>query len=173
MEVMNETQLIQLAKNGESDAYCTLVERYQAGVIIHCERFVQDRHTAEDLAQDAFVKAYYSLNKYDKTKGAFSTWLYAVATNLAKDYIRKHRTHINLDDIAEIPTASERLSASEKQEIRTAVLALQPPEYAKAVQAYYWQGKRYDEIANELHVPTSTIGTWLERAKVQLRKELS
>lgn len=170
---MKEIQLINLAKNGETDAYCALVERYQAGVIIHCERFVQDRQVAEDIAQDAFVKAYYSLHKHDQTKGAFTTWLYTIATNLSKDYLWRHRKHINLDDIAEIPDSPERLNASEKQEIRAAVMALQPPEYAKAIQAYYWQGKRYEEIATELQVPASTIGIWLERAKVQLRKELS
>lgn len=173
MGVMNEKQLIQLAKNGEADAYCTLVERYQAGVIIHCDRFVNDRHVAEDIAQEAFVKAYYSLNKYRGTKGAFSTWLYAVATNLAKDYLRKHRMHVNVSEISEIPAQTEHLSGSEKQEIRTAVAALHPPEYARVIEAYYWHGKRYDQIAAELDVPISTVGTWLERAKVQLRKELA
>lgn len=173
MKVMNEKQLIQLAKQGEADAYCTLVERYQAGVIIHCDRFVNNRQAAEDIAQDAFVKAYYSLNQYSHDKGAFSTWLYVVATNLAKDYIRKHRIQVDVREIAEIPAQTENMSSSEKQEIRDAVKALQPPEYAKVIEAFYWHGKRYDQIAAELKVPTSTVGTWLERAKLQLRKELA
>ena len=173
MKVMDEKQLIQLAKQGEADAYCTLVERYQAGVIIHCDRFVNNRQTAEDIAQDAFVKAYYSLNQYSHDKGAFSTWLYAVATNLAKDYIRKHRLHVNVNEIADVPAQTEQLSISEKREIRVAVKDLQPPEYAKVIEAFYWHGKRYEQIAAELNVPTSTVGTWLECAKVQLRKELA
>lgn len=170
---MKELQLIQLAKNGEADAYCALVERYQAGVIIHCDQFVRDRSVAEDIAQDAFVKGYHTLNKYDETKGAFSTWVYAIATNLAKDHIRRRRQQVSLDIIANIPSEPPILSSAERQEIRTVVKALQPPEYAKVIEAYYWHGKRYEEIANEMKVPASTIGTWLDRAKTQLRKELS
>jgi RNA polymerase sigma-70 factor (ECF subfamily) len=173
MEAMKEIQLVKLAADGEADAYCTLVERYQAGVIIHCERLVADRSVAEDIAQDAFVKAYYSLNRYDAAKGTFSTWLYAIATNLVKDYFRQSRPHVDIDGIAETMSAPQQLSASEKREVHTAVANLEPPEYARVIRAYYWEGRCYEDIANELRVPVSTIGTWLNRAKVQLRKELS
>ena len=80
---MNELQVIQLIKNGEHEAYRQLVERYQVGLIIHCDRLVQDRDIAEDIAQEAFVKAFYSINKFDQSKGSFSTWLYIIATNKA------------------------------------------------------------------------------------------
>lgn len=169
---MEENQIIILVKNGEADAYRELVDRYQAGLIIHCDRFINDRAAAEDVAQDAFVKAYYKLNKFDSTKSSFSTWLYSIATNTAKDYLRKaHKTTLleNSEDIVECPP---QLSKEEISDVQRAVQNLRPPEYSHVVRAYYWEGKGYDEIASELHVPTSTVGTWLKRAKVQLRKEL-
>lgn len=173
MKVMKEIQLITLARRGETDAYRTLVERYQAGVIIHCDRMVSDRDLAEDIAQETFVKAYYSLGRYDDAKGAFSTWLYQIATNQTKDYLRAHHQAIPLDSDIDIPGHTDTLTEAEKHEIRQAVSRLEPPEYAAVIAAYYWEGKRYEEIAAAQHVPVATIGTWIRRAKQQLRKELS
>ncbi len=170
---MDENKIITLIINGENETYRALVERYQAGVIIHCDALVHDRQTAEDIAQEAFVKAFYSLRKFNSEKGAFSTWLYRIATNLAKDHLRKRRDKQALADIDTIAVEPPTLSEAEAKEIRQAVHKLEPPEYARVVQAYFWEGKRYEEIADELHVPIGTIGTWLARAKRQLRKELS
>ena len=170
---MNEKRIITLVKNGEHDAYRSLVERYLPGVIIHCDQFVHDRDAAEDLAQETFVKAYYAISSYDIEKGAFSTWIYHIASNLARDYLRSHRHKVDLSEIEAIPPDLPILSDSEKNEIRAKVQALAPPEYARVIEAYYWEGKRYDQIATELDVPAGTIATWLKRAKLQLRKELS
>lgn len=169
---MNEEKLINLVQNGETDAYRPLVERYQAGVVIHCENIVKNRQTAEDIAQNAFVKAYYSINKFNPAKGAFSTWLYSIATNLAKDTLRKERKKLPLDEAESIPNEASSLNESERAEIQQAVQSLQPPEYSRVIQAYYWEGLRYEDIAKELDVPVGTIGTWMKRAKLQLRKEL-
>lgn len=169
---MNEQQLIRLVQDGESDAYRSLVERYQVGLIIYCNRFVQDRDVAEDIAQEAFIKAFYSIGEFDSTRAAFSTWVYRIANNTAKDYLRKARVTTPLPDY-DIPSESATLSESEANEIRHAVSQLEPPEYAHAIRAYYWEGKRYDTIAKELNVPAATIGTWIRRAKVKLRKELA
>ena len=170
---MDEKQIITLVKSGEHDAYRVLVERYLPGIIIHCDQFVHDRDTAEDLAQEAFVKAFYAISTYQADKGAFSTWIYHIASNLARDYLRSHRHRVDLSEIEAIPHELPILSDSEKSEIRAKVQALVPPEYARVVEAYYWEGKRYDQIATELDVPAGTIATWLKRAKLQLRKELS
>ena len=172
MREMNEQTIIDLIKNGERDAYRQLVERYQVGLIIHCDRLLGDRDVAEDVAQEAFVRAYYSIDKFNPDKGSYSTWLYTIATNLAKDHYKKSHQSQPLPDF-EIPAASGELSAGEASEIRRVVRALEPPEYARVIQAYYWEGKHYETIAEELHVPVATIGTWIKRAKLKLRKELA
>lgn len=168
---MSEEQTLALIKNGEHEAYQQIVERYQTGLIIYCDRFVQDRDVAEDIAQEAFVRAFYSINKFDQSKGAFSTWLYTIATNKAKDYLRRSRKTMPLLDY-DIAAESGVISQGEAEEIRRIVARLQPPEYATVIQKYYWEGKRYEAIAQELNVPLSTVKAWIRRAKAMLRKEL-
>ena len=173
MKAMSEEQIIQLVQNGEKDAYRRIVERYQAGVIIYCENIVHDRDSAEDIAQMAFIKAYKKIGAYRSTSAAFSTWLYAIARNQALDYMRKNKIFYPIDDAENIKAPTEMLSLPEKREIREKFAALKPPEYARVIEAYYWQGLRYEQIAEELGVPATTVGTWLSRAKNSLRKELA
>lgn len=65
------------------------------------------------------------------------------------------------------------LEEEQREEVRKAVIALVPPKYRKVVEAYYWHGKSYQQIADELDVPVNTIRTWLRRAKEQMREKLS
>lgn len=172
--MIEEARAIRNILAGHTDEYRILVDRYQVGLIIHCENIVRDRYDAEDIAQDAFVKAYRSLADFDDTKARFSTWLYRIATNMALDHLRRNKRTVNTDDIEKLAgvTMPEYLEQDEKELIRRAVLQLQPPKYCKVVQGYYWQGKSYDELALEFGTSASTIGTWLRRAKAQLRKEI-
>ena len=172
--MVNETELIRSIIAG-ADRYEELVNRYHVGLIIHCEHLVGDRDDAEDIAQEAFVKAYLRLKDFDYNKSHFSTWLYKIATNLAIDYLRA-RKHIvdvhNLESAAdsEIPLD---ITEEEKQEVRTVVSKLMPPEYRQVIEAYYWQGKSYQQIADDHQVALNTIRTWIRRAKLQLREDLS
>lgn len=169
-----ETKLISAVVNG-ADRYEELVRRYHVGLIIHCDRIVKDRDQAEDMAQEAFIKAYLNLKNFDSSKSRFSTWLYRIATNLCIDYLRKENKKVNVEDIEELAEASMPTHESDEQkaEIRSSVESLMPPEYRQVIEAYYWNGKSYQEIAEELDKPINTIRTWISRAKNELRKELS
>lgn len=171
---MDETEIIAAVKDG-GDRFGELVGRYHAGLIIHCERLVGNRQEAEDVAQEAFVRAYTRLDRFDPAKGRFSTWLYKIATNLAIDYLRKHTRRVEVEDIEAIAelTMPLHLEAEARREIRTAVLALVPPEYRQVIEAYYWEGKSYQQIADERQVPINTVRTWIRRAKAQLKEKLS
>lgn len=171
MREMDEQKIIDIIKNGEHDAYRHLVERYQVGLIIHCDQLLHDRDIAEDIAQEAFIRAFYSINKFDQAKASYSTWLYVIATNIIKDHYKKAHREQPLPNY-EIADKIENISSSEAEEIRRVVGKLEPPEYANVIRAYYWEGKRYETIAKELGVPTATVGTWIKRAKIKLRKEL-
>ena len=172
--MMQEAELIAEIKNG-IDRYAELVQRYHVGLIIHCEQLVGDRDEAEDIAQEAFVKAYIQLKNFDPRRARFSTWLYRIASNLAIDYLRKNKRHIIVDDIEMVAEVSMPvyLEEEQKQEVRAAVAKLRPPEYRQVIEAYYWDGKNYSEIANDLHIPLNTLRTWMRRAKLRLREELS
>jgi RNA polymerase sigma-70 factor (ECF subfamily) len=172
---MDENAIIDAVLNGNVNRYEHLVARYQVGLIIHCERYTRDRAAAEDLAQEAFIKAFRHLSSYDSQKSRFSTWLYKIATNLALDYVRAQKRAIPAEDIDELSEieAPDFANIEEQRQVRSAVKALQPDHYRRVIEAYYWQGKSYQDIANDMKVPLNTVRIWLHRAKKQLRSDLS
>jgi RNA polymerase sigma-70 factor, ECF subfamily len=174
MKETDENTIIRAVVAG-SDRYAELVNRYHVGLIIHCEQLVGDRDEAEDIAQEAFVKAYQQLQKYDPTKARFSTWLYRIATNEAIDYLRSRKRRIDVDAIELVAEATmpTYIEDDERSAVRQAVSALMPPEQRRVIEAYYWEGKSYQEIADEMSAPLNTIRTWIRRAKLQLREKLS
>jgi len=170
----DEKKLIETIRSSDSEQYRELVTRYQTGLIIHCENILKDRAQAEDIAQEAFVKAYYQLSKFDVEKGRFSTWLYKIATNLALDDLRKNKRKAVVEDI-ELQAAATMpvyLEEDDKRTIRDAITTLEPPKYGDVIKAYFWDGKSYDAIAKEYDTNASTIGTWIRRAKAQLKEKL-
>jgi len=174
MTQLNIPQVIDKILAGSIDDYHIIVERYHTGLIIYCERLTGDRDVAEDLAQQAFIRAYDKLKQFDTTKASFSTWLYRIARNLCIDHLRQQHQYSNFD-IDELPdtSGSGDLPYDEVESIRRAVDNLEPPVYAEAVKAYYWQGKSYKEIADTHHTSVSTVASWIRRAKATLRKELA
>lgn len=174
MKETDENEIIQSVLDG-ADRYSELVERYHVGLILHCEHLVGDRDEAEDVAQEAFVKAYLTLKRYDASRARFSTWLYRIATNEAIDYLRKHKRRVYVEDLEAIAEASmpEYIEEDERRTVRQAVRQLQPPEQRRVIEAYFWEGKSYQEIADEMHTPINTIRTWIRRAKLQLKEKLS
>lgn len=160
---------------GDVEQYRELVDRYQTGLIIHCENILKDRDDGEDIAQEAFVKAYVNLKKFSVEKAQFSTWLYRIATNLCIDFLRKRKRVINVSDIekhTELVDPSV-IHEDEIRQIRELVDMLEPPKYAAVIKAYFWEGKSYQEIAAQYDTSTNTIGTWISRAKLQLKEHLS
>ncbi len=172
---MDEQIYIQRVLAGDKQGFQPLVERYHRGLVIHCDQLLHDYQEAEDTAQDAFCQAYLKLADYEPDKARFSTWLYRIATNKALDRLRKTHRYVTVDEIELIAekTMPCEIEYDEKESLHKAVLELTPPEYRKVVEAYFWEGKSYAAIARELSVPQATVGTWMRRAKLQLRKELS
>jgi RNA polymerase sigma-70 factor (ECF subfamily) len=170
----DEKDLIEAIITQDNELYRQLVDRYKAGLIIHCEHIVRDRDQAEDIAQEAFIKAYYQLSKFNTDKGRFSTWLYKIATNTAFDYLRKNKHKVDIEEIESRAdeTMPAHLEEDEKQIIRDAIATLEPPKYGEVIKAYFWEGKSYFEIAKQYDTTTSTIGTWIRRAKAQLKEKL-
>ncbi len=172
---MEEKECIARILIGDTERYRELVERYQTGLIIHCENILKNRQEGEDIAQDAFVKAYKNLYKFQSEKASFSTWLYRIATNLCIDTLRKNKRRVHVKDIelhleAMLP---KHIEQEEIEHIRKLVEELRPPKYAEIIKAYFWEGKSYQELADAYDTSTGTIGTWMSRAKLQLKEKLS
>lgn len=173
--MMNEQACIAHILKGDPNSYRQLVDRYQAGLIIHCENILKDRQHGEDIAQEAFIKAYQKLENYSPDKAQFSTWLYRIATNLCIDHLRKQKKFVGLKSIEERAqeTDPSEINEHDIQQIRRLVDALKPPKYAAIIKAYFWEGKSYQDIAQDYDTTTNTIGTWIRRAKSQLKEQLS
>ena len=175
MSMIDEQKHITQILNGDTNAYRGLVDRYQTGLIIHCENILKNRHDGEDVAQEAFIKAYKNLNNFSKDKAQFSTWLYRIATNLCIDLLRKNKRQVHIKDIEERLEVVQfnHIQEEEIQHLRKVIQELEPPKYAEIIKAYFWEGKSYQEIAEKYETSTNTIGTWMSRAKVQLKEKLS
>jgi RNA polymerase sigma-70 factor (ECF subfamily) len=170
---MNETTYIQEVLGGQIDSFAPLVDRYHVGLILYCEQFMRNRSAAEDITQDIFVTAYQRLSSYNPERGAFSTWLYQLARTRCLDECRRQKIHIDIDTLPDLASMTQPITEAEKNEIRAAVDELQPPVYRQVIQAYYWQGKSYAEIAQEFDLPIGTVRTNLRRAKQQLKGVLA
>lgn len=167
----HEQEIILRILAGDRNEYRCLVERYHVGLIIHCEQLLKDRSEAEDVAQEAFIRAFDKLSGYDSDKARFSTWLYRIATNQCLDVLRKRHRLLNVENIEAIAEATVPNHANDEEvrKLREAVLNLTPPQYRRIVEAYFWEGKSYQQIANELDMTTSNVGVCMVRAKAQLK----
>ena len=172
----HELAIIDEVRGGNVDHYRVLVERYHVGLVQHLFNITRDGPSAEDLAQDAFIKAYEKLEQYNADY-AFSTWLYKIADHLAYRQLKKVRPSSDIADIQEMlpddkPTASEEVDRErDRRAVRQAVDTL-PLDYRQVVTLYYFDNCSYEEIAEITERPIGTVRTWLHRAKDQLRKDL-
>lgn len=174
MQNASEPELIAQSLSGDTEAYSQLVNRYKIAIYHHCFAIVHDEDAAEDMAQEAFITAYYQLKKYDDHY-KFSTWLFKISTNRCLDYLKRGSKVIPLEEDAASAIVSREPSphqSAEMQELHDAVNQLQP-KYRAVISLYYWQGLEYADIAAAMGAPLNSVRVWLLRAKKELRKELS
>jgi RNA polymerase sigma-70 factor (ECF subfamily) len=171
---MQEHQLIKQILAGDAEQFGRLLERYQPGLVRHCFALVHDYDTANDMAQEAGIKAYLQLGRY-RPEYRFSTWLYKIATNCCLDYLRR-RHHLSLDDIPELaspaPLPAQVAEQTDAARRLHAVVAELPLNYQAVISLYYWHDQSYEEIAEIMNAPLNTVRTWLRRAKDQLKENL-
>jgi len=172
---MDEQEIIKQILEGDGEKYRLLLERYQKGLVNHCFTMVNEYDLANDLTQEACIKAYFQLRNY-KNEYRFSTWLYKIATNLCLDFLKKRR-HLSLDDIPEphshhLSPQDQAIKKESDSEIHQAIRTL-PLKYQTVISLYYWQEQNYEEIAEIMHIPLGTVRTWLKRAKEKLKEELN
>jgi len=174
MQDNNEPELIAHALDGDSAAYAELVDRYKNAVYYHCFAIVRNEGAAEDIAQETFIRAYYSLKRYKK-EYRLSTWLFKISTNMCLNYLKKRGKEIAVDDAAIATIVSHEPTPHVNAlhtELHEAVQTL-PPKYRAAISLYYWQGLDYAATAAAMDAPINSVRVWLKRAKELLRKELA
>ncbi|MGF1505657.1 MAG: sigma-70 family RNA polymerase sigma factor [Chloroflexi bacterium] len=166
-----ELDLIERAQTGDRHAFSELVRRYRAAVIRVVYRMCGDSHVAEDAAQEAFIRAWMHLPRY-QPRSAFRSWLYRIATNAALDVLRRQKPTTDIDELPLCDTTlgPERVMVVEERAslVREAVMALSPASRAALILREY-EGMSYQEIADTLEIPIGTVMSRLNYARKQLR----
>ncbi len=168
---MDEQTTIQLVLSGDDAAYGILIEQHQWGLIRFCFTITHDADQAEDIAQEAFIRAYNQLSNYDPSF-RFSTWLYRIARNLALNHIRL-ATPLPLDGQLELQADNDHTQTLDREareaQVRWAVDQL-PEHYRSVIHLHYWDHQPYVAIAAVMGIPESTVKSWLYRARQQLKE---
>ncbi|HEX6922273.1 MAG TPA: sigma-70 family RNA polymerase sigma factor [Bacillales bacterium] len=165
-------QLIHKAKRGDRTAFAELVKKYKGPVFRHAYAMVNDRMEAEDIAQEAFIKAYYSLAKLEH-EYAFASWMTRIVSNLCHDRLKKLKKQriVNIDQVQGTQTSS--IDESElKLTIQEAMQRLSP-SHREALVLRDIQGFAYDEIAEQLKIPLGTVKSRINIARRELKIALS
>lgn len=186
---MDDAALMRLAQDSDTLAFDAIVIRYHPMFVGMLQRkFRIQRETAEDAAQDTFMRAFRARNTYDG-RACLSSWLTTIAIHSTLNIIRKQKSDalwysdsidaVPMDDDRKIPAAdkipdphplADRLL--EGEEVAAAVAQL-PPDYKSTIESFFFRDMRQSEVAKVFNVHSCTISNRIERALVALRRILS
>jgi len=167
---LTDLELVRRTKSGGTEAFSELVRRHQHIVFNVAYRFMRDAVLAEDMSQEAFVKAYRLLKGF-RGDCSFSTWMYRVTCSVCLTELnrRKRRNEVEFLPVHEGEAAVRPTDSLDiPEQIRRCVSKLSD-RYAAIITLYYLQGISYEEIAHVMRIPMGTLKTWMFRARKQLR----
>ncbi len=178
LRAVEDADLIRQAARGGVEAYNLLVSRWEKRVYNYLLRITGNREDALDLAQDVFLKAYQNLRKLDEP-GRFAAWLFRIAHNEAYSMFRKKRPEADVEDLpvesagAGITVGGSPVFPIELSLAVTAALGRLSSDQREAVVLKIYQGFKFDEIANILDCPVSTVKSRLYTGLELLKAELA
>lgn len=173
--------LIDRCLGGDLEAYGEIVDRYSGRLINVALMMVGDRHEAEDLAQEAFIRAYRGLGNF-RGRARFSSWLYQITLNLCRDHLKarsrrgQRMEEAELEGLADggdaVPATRALLEAELSETMRREINTL-PYVYREAFVLRHLQGLEYEEVAGITGVPADTVRVRAYRAREMLRGKLA
>ena len=185
-EAPADADVVQRARAGDHAAFRVLVERYQGRAYRLALRVLRDEDQARDVVQDAFLKVYGSLDRFEGRSG-FYTWLYRIVMNLCIDRKRRDRSNREVEwdeetaggslvdpagaDPAQSGPEAEALSSELRALVARAIEAL-PEDARRAIQLREIDGLSYKEIAEALGIPKGTVMSRLYYARRRLQEAL-
>lgn len=169
---LTDEELVDLSRTKDQEQYACLVDRYQHKLLRYAFGLLRDEHKAEDVVQEAFIKAFINLNAFD-TKKKFSSWMYRIVHNEAMNSIKKYRKEIPLLEHFDFASSQDIEEEFAEKELLTALndcIDGLPILYSAALTLYYIEEKSYEEIGDILHLPMGTVATRISRAKRLMKK---
>ncbi len=177
LEIDEERDLLERTRRGDTAAYTRLVRLHQDLIFGLVSRMVRDEHLAEEVTQDAFLKAYRGLDSF-RGEARFATWLYRIAVNLCRDHsgnptsrLRRMETSLDgtgvkgMDPPTPQPRPDEALEAGQVADGFQAELDALEPIYREAFLLRHHEGLGYEEIAGILEISVSNAKVRVHRAR--------
>jgi len=167
-----DLELVARTKRGDAEAFSELVLRHQQVVYSLSYRFMRDASLAEDMAQEAFLKAFRLPHGF-RGDCSFSTWMYRVTCSVCLTELSRRKKRGEVELMPGHAGAATTLPTPESSDMARAVRACVsklPERYAAIISSYYLHDVSYDEIARLMRIPMGTLKTWMFRARKQLRK---
>jgi RNA polymerase sigma-70 factor (ECF subfamily) len=177
MTDLTDEQIAQQVQTGDIQAFGILVERFEAKLSRYIKRFLFHHDDTADLLQTVFIKSYTNIQSFD-TSRSFSSWIYRIAHNECINAIKKKGTEplsfFDPDTLFPHPLAKSRpdhdLADEELKTMIATCLDKLDPKYREPLVLYYTEDLDYKTIAEIMHIPVSTIGVRINRAKTLLQK---
>ncbi len=184
-EVDVDQQLVERVQKGDKRAFDLLVLKYQHKIFAVISRFIRDHAEVQDVAQDAFIKAYRALPNF-RGESAFYTWMYRIAINTAKNYLvarnrRPPASDVDVDDaeffagndnMHEMNTPERNLLRDELQSVIDQAFRDLPDDLRMAVTLREIDGLSYEEIAEAMDCPIGTVRSRIFRAREAIDKKI-
>ena len=171
-----DLSLVRRAKKGDYRAFDLLVLKYQSRVIATAYKYVKERQLAEDIAQEAFIKSYKSIDSF-REESSFYTWVYRITVNTAKNYLlsSKRRDELVISDLSQddsfypekldIDSPQEILKASELRDLIFETLSSLGEETRTALSLREFDGLSYEQIAEIVQCPVGTVRSRIFRGR--------
>ena len=177
--IQKDEEIVPLIIEGDKELFGELIDRYEQKLTRYVMRFIQHKDDVSDIIQVVFIKAYTNLRSFDTTR-SFNSWIYRIAHNESVTYLKKKGgekvSFIDFDTFFPHPFAKEESDllalSREDKEVLEVSLSKISPKYREVLVLYYYDELSYQEIADVLHVPTSTVGIRIRRGKEVLQKIL-
>ncbi len=178
--------LVERAQRGEKHAFELLVAKYQRKLVRLISRIVRDPAEVEDVAQEAFIKAYRALPQF-RGESAFYTWLYRIGVNTAKNFLvsqgrraptstekdaEEAETFDDADQLRDINTPESMLMSRQVAATVNAAMDRLPEELRTAITLREVEGMSYDEIAEFMNCPIGTVRSRIFRAREAIAADL-
>ncbi len=169
---LTDEQLVELIRSEDKELYLEIVLRYQEKLLRYAIYLIQDKAKAADAVQESFINAFINLNSFN-LKMKFSSWIYRIVHNQVINSIKKYRRELPLLDNVEIDGGKNLEVDLTKKEIQEKVnkcINQMSIQYSEPLSLYYLEEKSYEEISDILRLPTGTVGTRINRAKIIMKK---
>ena len=185
-EASSDEAIVKRVQDGDVNAYNILVIKYQHKVFQIISKFLGNSSDINDVAQEAFIKAYKAINSF-RGESSFYTWLYRIVVNAAKTFLEsnnKHRNHVDVDSdefqsideqgiLASRDTPDRIIESQELQQVILNAMKDLPKELSDAITLREVEGMSYEDMSDLLQVPIGTVRSRIFRARQFIEEKMA